>query len=951
MVYIKKLVMRGFKSFPKKTEIPFSKGINVIIGPNGSGKSNISDALCFVLGRLNVKSMRAVKSRNLIFLGTKDISPAKEATVEIVFDNSNNVFSLDKKEISIKRILRKNGQSIYKINNEKKTRQEILTLLAQAGIDPNGFNIVLQGQIQNFVRMHNEERRKIIEEVSGIAIYEAQKEKSIRELNKTEEKLKEVISILKERTSYLNNLEKERQQALRFKKLQSDVQKYKASIIFSDLRAKQKENNQFEKEITSNYKEIEKLRKKAVSINNAIEELKSKIDSINYKIQESTGFEQEKLNQEIANLRADIAGLNVKVENYEKNLSEINRKKQELESSIKESQKEINDLKKESPLEKKSEEIDEKKKELEELETKRKRFYSLKSQLKSLKEVIEDKKNLLQGYKNESDFLLKSITALSESLFDRNSSNKKLQVLKASLNEKKEILDKLNSEERNLEKISFSNETEVEKQRETIKNLPQTGVCPLCKSRITEEHINSIKKEVHERIQNLKKQIDNSDKKLAEIGNKKKILIDEIQSLDLEIKKREKDLMQLSKINEKTEQLKSLNNKINELDEEILKLKRKRNNLQKNIENSSNIEEKYEKLMIELQELSLRNEETINSEISFKIKELERTKISLKQLFREEEDIKESLQESKKSLNKKEKLLKEKREQEEKLTIKFKKMIKERDEYASKIREKELEISEINISIHNIEQKINDLKIDKARVDAEIENLEKEMLQYQDVEIVRSNKEFLIEKLTKTEETLSKIGSVNMRALEVYDSVKEEYEKINQKVEVIMKEKESILKIIHEVDIKKKKAFMKTFNELNEIFSRNFSKLSAKGQVFLELENKKDPFAGGVNVIVKLGHGKYFDITSLSGGEQTLVALSLIFAIQELNPYYFYILDEIDAALDKRNSQRLAALLKKYMQKGQYIVISHNDEVISEAVTLYGVSMHEGVSKIVSLKL
>ena len=106
-----------------------------------------------------------------------------------------------------------------------------------------------------------------------------------------------------------------------------------------------------------------------------------------------------------------------------------------------------------------------------------------------------------------------------------------------------------------------------------------------------------------------------------------------------------------------------------------------------------------------------------------------------------------------------------------------------------------------------------------------------------------------------------------------------------------------------------------------------------------------------MNVIVKLGHGKYFDITSLSGGEQSLVALSLIFAIQELNPYYFYILDEIDAALDKRNSQRLAALLKKYMQKGQYIVITHNDEVISEAVTLYGVSMHEGVSKIVSLKL
>jgi chromosome segregation protein len=92
-------------------------------------------------------------------------------------------------------------------------------------------------------------------------------------------------------------------------------------------------------------------------------------------------------------------------------------------------------------------------------------------------------------------------------------------------------------------------------------------------------------------------------------------------------------------------------------------------------------------------------------------------------------------------------------------------------------------------------------------------------------------------------------------------------------------------------------------------------------------------------------------VTSLSGGEQTMVALSLIFAIQELKPYCFYILDEIDAALDKRNSSRLAGLLQKYMKKGQYIVITHNDEVISNATCLYGVSMHDGISKITSLKV
>ncbi len=216
MSYIKKLVIHGFKSFPRKTEIPFTRGINIILGPNGSGKSNISDAICFVLGRLSIKSMRAAKAGNLIFMGTKEASPAKEASVEIIFDNSDKTFSLDKNEIIIKRIVRRNGQSIYKIDNETKTRQEVLSLLAQAGIDPQGFNIILQGEIQGFVRMQPEERRTIIEEVAGISVYESRKEKSLHELEKTEERLKEISSILRERTSYLNNLEKERQQALKF---------------------------------------------------------------------------------------------------------------------------------------------------------------------------------------------------------------------------------------------------------------------------------------------------------------------------------------------------------------------------------------------------------------------------------------------------------------------------------------------------------------------------------------------------------------------------------------------------------------------------------------------------------------------------------------------------------------------------------------------------------------
>ncbi|HKL24292.1 MAG TPA: AAA family ATPase, partial [Candidatus Nanoarchaeia archaeon] len=222
---------------------------------------------------------------------------------------------------------------------------------------------------------------------------------------------------------------------------------------------------------------------------------------------------------------------------------------------------------------------------------------------------------------------------------------------------------------------------------------------------------------------------------------------------------------------------------------------------------------------------------------------------------------------------------------------------------------------------------------------------------YPEANIINSSKEKLTEKLHKTQHTLSNIGSVNLRALDTYEEIKKEYDAIKQKVETVEKEKQEILKVIHEIDIKKKRTFMKTLKELNELFSKNFTQLSSKGQVFLELENKKEPFSGGVRIVVKTGHGKYLDVTSLSGGEQTIVALALIFAIQELNPYFFYVLDEIDAALDKRNSQKLANLLKKYMKKGQYIIVTHNDEIITNATNVYGVSMHDGISKITSLKV
>jgi len=957
MSYIKRLVMHGFKSFPKKTELPFTEGINVILGPNGSGKSNVSDALCFVLGRLSIKSMRAAKARNLIFLGTKEVGPSKEASVEIIFDNSDRTFSVDKNEISIKRIVRKNGQSIYKINNETKTRQQILGLLAQAGIDPNGFNIILQGEIQNFVSMYPDDRRKVIEEVSGISIYESRKEKSLKELNKTEEKLKEVSAILRERTAYLNNLEKERQQALRFKKLEKDVKILKASIISSDLNKNKKELEKINQEIANKNKEIEKIKRLIVDIKTKIENFEKKINSINKTIQESTGLEQEKLNQEIANIRAELAGLSVRYENYETKHSSLLKQKQELEEVIKETAEYIEDLKKtiskssSSKKGLKDKEVELKKQELEKLEEQRKKFYMVKSELKSIKDRFQDKNSLLEDYENESNFLLRQMKALYGELFDKNTNEDKVESLKISLAQKKELLENINKREIELERISSANENEIDKENKLIETISKMDICPICKSKITEAHVQEINQEILPKLNKLKLDVEKSDKELASIYKKRDLLKQDIEQLTFEISKRESDLMKISNINDKKQQVKEIQEKTQKTKQEFEELDKIKKKLERTFEDNQSIEQKYETSRIEVQEISLRNDEDIDSEISFKQRELDRSKISLKQLLREQEDLHEERSSLQKIINEKEKILEKKNKQEEELSKKFQQLIFKKDEFQKDIRNKEYELSNKQNGIYNIEQEINNFKIDKARVNAIIDNFKAELLGFNSIQVIKSKRESLVERLTRTQDLLSRIGTINMRSLEVYDSVKREYDIISDKVEIISKEKEGVLKIIHEIDIKKKKVFLKTLEDLNEKFSRNFTQLSTKGQVFLEVENRKDPFEEGVNIIVKTGHGKYFDVKSLSGGEQTLVALSLIFAIQELNPYCFYILDEIDAALDKRNSERLAGLLQRYMKKGQYIVITHNDEVISNATNLYGISMNDGISKIISLKI
>ncbi|MFC1697198.1 hypothetical protein ACFL1H_02610, partial [Nanoarchaeota archaeon] len=297
--------------------------------------------------------------------------------------------------------------------------------------------------------------------------------------------------------------------------------------------------------------------------------------------------------------------------------------------------------------------------------------------------------------------------------------------------------------------------------------------------------------------------------------------------------------------------------------------------------------------------------------------------------------------------------LDEKEKVEQKFYSKFKSLFNQKSQFTEELQKAESHTIIKEEKIRNAEQRKNGISIEDTKIKVELGSLQEDLTRYEGVKIDKKADESKIKRTINDFERMAEnLGSVNMRALEVYDSVEKEYKSLLQKRETLKLEKDDVVKMIDEIEGRKKELFIKAYDMVNGHFQDIFLKLSSKGEAFLELEDPDQPFEAGVNIKVRISGTKFLDIRSLSGGEKTMTALAFIFAIQEHEPATFYIMDEVDAALDKRNATLLANLVKKYCDNAQYIVISHNDSVISEANKLYGVSMNNhGMSKVVSLKL
>jgi len=1142
MTTIKKMHLHGFKSFAKPIDLDFGNNFNVILGPNGSGKSNVMDALCFVLGKSSAKSMRAEKSANLIYNGGKTGGPLKEAEVSLFFDNSTKEFPLPSDLVKISRIVRQNGQSIYKINDEVKIRQEVLELLNTVKIDPYGHNIILQGDIIRFMEMHPEDRRLIIEEAAGISVYEEKKIKALSELQKVDQKLNEANIILTERKTYLRELKKERDQAVQFKELEEKIKSNRATYLHLQINEREDKGSQIAKQTEANNSEIDKLNQKILESQTQITELKKELEDTNNLIETKGEKEQIELQKELEKLRTDLVRDKTRKESCELEIKKIKERALQLELNLKEIESKINFIIKEKEHLKLGLESERKKdKELTEEINQFKQSHGLtqNKELESLELGIDAKQNHLLQLKEEQSKLQNELYRLDIEVkkfdsiqnvnkeFDYSKKKEELTaktiILKSKREEDSLISGRINTNNKNLSLIqeklaklrakqiyikeSISGNLALDK----ILALKQKGIygtvsdlgrveskyslaldiaaggkihslvvesdkiaadcinflkekklgvvtfLPLNKMSskpaslqkykdangvhglaidlikydskfkdvfyyvfgptLVVDDINIARKigvgnarmvtldgdlfelsgaiiggfrrkragsfkqeELETESSSLEKELEEVKSTLSVLENKKRTVEQEISELRNKNSILEGELLKfentigikdLSRIEEQyvslikdkqhfTSQLANLNKNIDNLTTDLTNLKTEKEKIKSKSLSSTSGEDKLKKIEDEREKIKatiVRSETQIKSIddqiITIHKPENERVIKIIKQNSKDLEDFNKELDNLVKLIKERDSVLTEKSSQEKEFYNEYKNLFKKRNTITEDIQKLGYKISTENTKIRDFENKINDLSLKRAKIIAELEGLNLEFEQFKEVKL---RKNIPIEELkleiSNYERSLKNMGNVNLKALEVYVDIEKEYDLLLEKAKVMETEKTDILTLMGEIEKKKKSIFMKTFNKIADNFKTIFASLSEKGEAHLELENKEDPLIAGLDVKVRLVGSKYLDLKSLSGGEKTLAALAFIFAIQEYKPASFYLLDEVDAALDKTNTILLAKLIKKYSDSAQYILISHNDYMISEADQIYGVSMQKnGISKVISLRI
>lgn len=975
---LKCIKANGFKSFADKIEIDIKDGITGIVGPNGSGKSNIVDAVKWVLGEQSVKALRGSKEMtDVIFQGSASRPGMRSASVTLVFDNSDHYLNSDFKELEIKRVVYASGENEYLLNNTKVRLKDITDLFLDSGAGKEAFSIISQGRIGEILNNRPEDRRGIIEEAAGVLKYKKRKVESLKKLEKTNDNLSKIDLIIQELSVNLEPLRAQSEKAKKYESFKSELENIEISLLVNDITFINEEYEKKKMEADNLRETISKIDSSNGTSDAKVEVLKLEL----MKIESDINKESQSLlktTEELSNLEATKQLLSERKKyevddvKLESNILNLKEEIASLESNLASLDRDINSL-------------DEKAKELSSkrtnLENDAKKLNASKSNVTS---EIALKTRLLSESKNRLDIMNSNIEndTLLPSAVKNVLSNPRLKGLHGTLGSILGIEEKYTTaidtvlgtmqnviitDDEDVAKNAISYLKENKLGRATffpMNVIKPRGVDPQTLKKIESEegylgiasdlvsydtkYSNIVKNQLGnvlvtkniDAMTNIGRIVDHTyrivtiDGDILHTGGSmtggsskfgKNLLTEKnnIASLTHQIELMTKDLeFQKDRLATIEGEEVIVQSNLGELLRELFKLSEEKKN--KETYKTSTISS------IEAKKGELSGTEGIkNSSLD---KELDET-ISK---YYEKENVKNTISDN------------------------LSKLQSRKSEISTEIGELESENRKQNAEYNKKVADLNALEVSLGKLDIKLDNLLIRLTEEYDITYERAKKEYTFEGNTEQvrgrvqvlRKNIKDLGEVNLGAIAEFDRINTRYEFLDTQRKDLKSSIENILGIISEMDATMEREFKETFEKVNIEFQKVFKKLFKGGHGELVLTYPDNLLETGIDIIAEPPGKKLKNITLLSGGEKTLTAIALLFAILNVKIVPFCILDEVEAALDEANVDTFGTYLKEYEHKTQFIVITHKKKTMEYANTLYGITMQEsGVSKLVSVKL
>ncbi len=453
-MYLKEIELENFKSFAKKTRIPLLEGYSAVTGPNGAGKSNIADAILFVLGPKSSRVIRAGKLTDLIFNGGKDKKPASETKVSLIFDNTDRLIPIDSEKVKLTRVVRVSDNvegyySYFYVNDRKSSLGEFDNLLSNARISADGYNFVQQGDITRIVEMTNLERRRILDDISGITKFDEEIQSAEKERLSAEENIGRLSIIYDELKKQMKQLESDREGAMKYKDLHDTLVCSQACLVVKRKESIDREISSINEQIAKYTDEKVKSEEKKTELEGELTTISEELTKVEAEIADRGGEEAKQIKEKIDNLRIEIARAKDAVQNAEEMAESLKEVRQAQNEDLKAVQKDL--------------------KELEE------KLVPLKETHKEKADLLESKRSELTGHQDEiskSDSelsnLQKDVLELSVEVTKK---DEKLHALNLELDRLNDKISRCRIEIANLEETKKTYEFELKDAEWSIKEI------------------------------------------------------------------------------------------------------------------------------------------------------------------------------------------------------------------------------------------------------------------------------------------------------------------------------------------------------------------------------------------------------------------------------------------------------------------------------------------------